>query len=59
MGKVRKQKQKAPRVDPVGLDSAIAELQHGMDQVSNQRWILKIFNQVMARKKYTHMKLKF
>jgi len=32
MGKVRKQKQKAPRVDPVGLDSAIAELQHGMDQ---------------------------
>ena len=33
MGKVRKHKQKAPRVDPVGLDSAIAELQHGMDQV--------------------------
>jgi len=32
MGKVRKQKQKASRVDPVGLDSAIAELQHGMDQ---------------------------
>ena len=41
MGKVRKQKQKAPRVDPVGLDSAIAELQHGMDQVSNQSWILR------------------
>ena len=33
MGKVRKHKQKAARVDPVGLDSAIAELQHGMDQV--------------------------
>jgi len=32
MGKVRKHKQKAARVDPVGLDSAIAELQHGMDQ---------------------------
>ena len=33
MGKVRKHKQKPARVDPVGLDSAIAELQHGMDQV--------------------------
>ena len=44
MGKVRKQKQKAPRVDPVGLDSAIAELQHGMDQVSNQRWIFTIID---------------
>ena len=59
MGKVRKQKQKAPRVDPVGLDSAIAELQHGMDQVSNERWIFKIIDQVMGRKKYAHLKLKF
>ena len=57
MGKVRKQKQKAPRVDPVGLDSAIAELQHGMDQVSNHDFT--IIDQELPLKKYTHLKLKF